>query len=151
MIEVKDEILEGEPLYRIRDKDGNILFDNVTLEMITEVLQSGTPLNKTLFDSIKNYIDNLIPNNYVIGTVTPSSESSLTISCGFKPQVVILVPYNIVTLPTAYGIVLVGDKGFSVLSSNEIDKVSATLSDSGCTISSSFKVASTYRYIAIKG
>ena len=50
MIEVKDEILESEPSYRILDKNGNILFDEITIEMITKVLQAGTPLNKALFD-----------------------------------------------------------------------------------------------------
>lgn len=54
MIEVKDEVLSAEPRFRIRDENGNILFDNVTIEMITEILQAGTPLNKLLFDSIKN-------------------------------------------------------------------------------------------------
>ena len=54
MIEVKDEILDGEPLYRIRDEQGNILQDNVTIEMITEPIQEGTPLNKALFDSVED-------------------------------------------------------------------------------------------------
>lgn len=56
MIEVKDEILNGEPEYRLKDKNGNIIYDNLSIEMITEVLQAGTPLNKVLFDSIKNDI-----------------------------------------------------------------------------------------------
>lgn len=57
MIEVQDEILNGEATYRIRDKDGNILFDNLTIEQITPVIQEGTQLNKVLFDSIKNDIN----------------------------------------------------------------------------------------------
>lgn len=52
MLEVKDEVLNGEPLYRGKDKNGNILFDEITIEMITEVLQEGTPLNKALFDIV---------------------------------------------------------------------------------------------------
>ena len=49
-IEVQDEILSGEPLYRFFDENGNILFDKVRIEMITELIQAGTPLNKALFD-----------------------------------------------------------------------------------------------------
>lgn len=49
MIEVKDEILNGEPLYRLVDKNGNILFDDLRIEMKTPVIQGGTPLNKVLF------------------------------------------------------------------------------------------------------
>ena len=51
-IEVKDEILNGEALYRIRDANGNIIFDNLTIEMITQITQQATPLNKLLFDKI---------------------------------------------------------------------------------------------------
>lgn len=50
MIEVKDEILDGEPLYRIRDEAENIIYDNVTIEMTTRAIQEGTPINKALFD-----------------------------------------------------------------------------------------------------
>lgn len=58
MLEVKDEILNGEPLYRLVDKNNNILFDNLRIEMITPVGQEGTPLNKALFDSINADINN---------------------------------------------------------------------------------------------
>lgn len=56
MIEVKDEILNGEPLYRIVDKAGNILFDDLRIEMKTPVIQCGTPLNKALFNEIRGNI-----------------------------------------------------------------------------------------------
>lgn len=52
MIDVKDEILDGDPKYRIRNKNGDILFDNLTIEQISPVLQQPTPLNKALFDNI---------------------------------------------------------------------------------------------------
>lgn len=52
MLYVKDEILNGVPKYRIRDREGNIILDNLTIEQITPVLQEGTPLNKALFDKI---------------------------------------------------------------------------------------------------
>lgn len=64
MIEVKDEILNGKPLYRVRDKDGNILFDNLTIEMITEILQEGTPINKELFKTIESEINNALALKY---------------------------------------------------------------------------------------
>lgn len=54
MIEVQDEILNGEPRYRIIDSSGNIILDNINIEMITSVQQDGTPINKVLFDSIKS-------------------------------------------------------------------------------------------------
>lgn len=57
MIDVKDEILQSEPFYRIVDKKGNILFDELKIEQITPALQEGTPLNKVLFDSIKKDIE----------------------------------------------------------------------------------------------
>ena len=52
MLDVKDEILEDEARYQIRDKNGNILFDDISIEMITSIIQAGTFLNKALFDSI---------------------------------------------------------------------------------------------------
>ena len=56
MINFKDEILNGEPKYRIRDNNGNILFDNCTIEQITETLQQPTPLNN---ETISNIQDNI--------------------------------------------------------------------------------------------
>ena len=72
MLEVKDEILNGEPLYRMRDNNGNIIYDNFSLEMITEVIQGGTPLNKALFDKIISY---LVPSGLICmwsGSVVPN-------------------------------------------------------------------------------
>ena len=54
MIDIKDEVLESEARYRIRDAKGNILFDNLTIEQITPVIQQATPQNKVLYDSIKS-------------------------------------------------------------------------------------------------
>ena len=49
MIDFKDEILNGEPRYNIRDKDGNLIQEDASIELSTEVTQEGTPLNKALF------------------------------------------------------------------------------------------------------
>ena len=53
MIDFKDEILNGEPRYNIRDKDGNLIQEDASIELSTEVTQEGTPLNKALFDKIQ--------------------------------------------------------------------------------------------------
>lgn len=57
MLEVKDEILNGEPKYRLKDENGNIIYDNLSIEQITPVIQEGTPINKVLFDSIQNSLN----------------------------------------------------------------------------------------------
>lgn len=71
-MEFQDEILNGEAKYRISDDSGNILHEKVKIEMITEVLQAGTPLNKVLFDKIKSY---LVPSGLISmwsGSVVPA-------------------------------------------------------------------------------
>ena len=58
MIDLKDEILQGEARYRVRDNNGNILQDNVQIEQITPVIQEGTPINKATFielQKVNNY------------------------------------------------------------------------------------------------
>lgn len=72
MIEVKDEILNGEPKYRLKDENGNVIYDNFSIEQITPVIQEGTPLNKVLFDSIMSY---LVPSGFIgmwSGSVIPN-------------------------------------------------------------------------------
>lgn len=53
MLEIKDEVLSGEPRYTIRDNQGNILQDNVDITLKTPIIQEGTPVNKVLFDNLK--------------------------------------------------------------------------------------------------
>ena len=60
MISVVDEVLSGEAKYRIKDENGNILYDNVTIEEGTPVNTQGTPLNKVLFDSIQADINSRV-------------------------------------------------------------------------------------------
>ena len=51
---VLDEILNGDPLFEIRDTvTQKIIATNVSIALLTEVLQKGTPLDKALFDSIR--------------------------------------------------------------------------------------------------
>ena len=98
MVEVKDEILASEPSFRITDKDGNIIFDEISIDMITKVLQIGTPLNKVLFDSIKNDIDNLgafeYSENLVLqGTAPQASWNTWATMEKFEP-IKIALPEN---------------------------------------------------------
>lgn len=71
MIEIKDEILNGEPKYRISDENGNILFDNLRIEQITPIIQGGTPLNKALFENLQKDIYDVIDKKttFLLGEV----------------------------------------------------------------------------------
>lgn len=54
---VIDEVLNGEPKYKIVDnKTGETIYEDVSIVLDTEVLQEGTPINKALFDSIQGDI-----------------------------------------------------------------------------------------------
>ena len=52
-LEVKDEILDGEPKYNIYDGNGKLLYENCSIELNTNILQIGTALNKVFFDKIE--------------------------------------------------------------------------------------------------
>lgn len=52
MIEFIDEVLSGMPVYRITHQDNST--ENVSIDLVTTVTTQGTPLNKVLFDSIKD-------------------------------------------------------------------------------------------------
>ena len=62
MINVKDEILQGEPIYDIVDGLGNVVLEDVKIEMKTPVVQEGTPINKALFDTIQDDFDSTYRN-----------------------------------------------------------------------------------------
>lgn len=59
---VNDEILDPSlqpdpnPRYTIRDNKGNIIHDNIQIEMKTPVVQNGTALNKAFFTKLYNTI-----------------------------------------------------------------------------------------------
>lgn len=53
MNNVVDEVLAGSPRYTIKDNGGTTLYDNVQIDLKTQVTTAGTPLNKALFDSIQ--------------------------------------------------------------------------------------------------
>lgn len=58
-LEVKDEILNGEPLYTIKDSSGKVLEDNIKIELKTPIIQNGTEINKLLFDKIDENFEKL--------------------------------------------------------------------------------------------
>lgn len=58
-LNVVDEQLSNEPLFRIRNANGEIVVDNCSIELITQVLQNGTPVNKLLFDKIDSNTENM--------------------------------------------------------------------------------------------
>ena len=93
MIIVEDEILNGEVRYRIRDKSGNILFDNLTIEMITETLKKGTELNKLLFGSINDHLDfislyhklnGIVPQEYSMPSLTNNNRQGYVCSWSYS-------------------------------------------------------------------
>lgn len=59
-IEFKDEILDvtsqpdSKPRYVIKDNNGNIIYNNVTLELATPVIQEGTPINSSMLNKVNH-------------------------------------------------------------------------------------------------
>lgn len=53
MNNVIDEVLAGEPRYNIKTDGGSSIYNNVQIDLATNVTTAGTPLNKALFDSIQ--------------------------------------------------------------------------------------------------
>lgn len=51
-LNVQDEIPSGAIRFDIKKNDGTVLYSNVDITMITEILQKGTALNKAFFDKI---------------------------------------------------------------------------------------------------
>ena len=64
MLEIKDEILNGDPVYTIKNSSGTILYENCSIELVTQIIQQGTPLNKELFDKIQGIVDYMNNKNY---------------------------------------------------------------------------------------
>lgn len=57
MNNVVDEVLASAPRYNIKDNGGTAIYSNVQIELATQVTTQGTPLNKALFDSIRDDIN----------------------------------------------------------------------------------------------
>lgn len=59
--EWKDEILNGAEKYRITRSDGTILAENVSVELITQILQAGTPITAERMNHIEDGIAGITP------------------------------------------------------------------------------------------
>lgn len=91
MLEVKDEILDGNAKYNITPNDDGTF----SIELVTPVIQEGTPLNKKLFNSIieNNIVLNDLDDLEILsGTVTNAGAgwNSVTFKEAFSgvPEVV---------------------------------------------------------------
>lgn len=56
-LDIKDEIIDGDPVYNIIDKDGNIINENVFIDLANTVVQDGTELNKNFFKKMEDRFD----------------------------------------------------------------------------------------------
>lgn len=93
MIQAVDEILDGNAKFRIKDENGNILYDNLSIELITPATQSGTPLNKALFDSIHSHLlfngryvtlAGVSPSDYTMPYLSGSSHTGYTVNWSYS-------------------------------------------------------------------
>ena len=77
---------------KITHTDGTVEY--VTMERADEPIQEGTPINKALFDSIKNDLKIYVIGTYV-GNIDPNNYSgSQFISLGFTPKAVYCTSQN---------------------------------------------------------
>lgn len=59
--EWKDEILNGAEKYRITRSDGTIIAENVSIELISQILQAGTPITAERMNHIEEGIAGITP------------------------------------------------------------------------------------------
>ena len=59
--EWKDEVLNGAEKYKITRSDGTILAENVSVELITQILQAGTGITAERMNHIENGIAGITP------------------------------------------------------------------------------------------
>ena len=61
--EWKDEVLNGAEKYKITRSDGTIIADNVSVELITQILQAGTPITAERMNHIEDGIAGITPES----------------------------------------------------------------------------------------
>jgi len=61
--EWKDEVLNGAEKYKITRSDGTILAENVSVELITQILQAGTGITAERMNHIENGIAGITPES----------------------------------------------------------------------------------------
>lgn len=76
MIDVIDEVLSDKPTFTIKNSAGEILHDNVQIELKTPVIQEGTPINRALFQSIIKDIGEKA--DIKVGTIVLANADSVT-------------------------------------------------------------------------
>lgn len=65
--------LDQDPRYTVRDNNGNVLFDNVKIELKTPVSVEGTDINKATLEGIQTDLMNetkLVVSEYTVTTAT---------------------------------------------------------------------------------
>lgn len=81
MLTVNDEILDTSlqpdpnPRYTIRDNKGNIIHENIQIEMKTPVVQNGTALNKAFFTKLYNTI--MADTSELVADYTSTEDTTL--------------------------------------------------------------------------
>lgn len=71
--EWKDEVLNGAEKYKITRSDGTILAENVSVELITQILQAGTPITAERMNHIEDGIAGITPES--IGAMAANAQS----------------------------------------------------------------------------
>lgn len=67
MITVVDEVLAGEPTYKIINNETNeVLYANVSIVLATEVVTQGTLISKVIFDSIASDFAKIIDGTTIV-------------------------------------------------------------------------------------
>ena len=61
--EWKDEVLNGAEKYKITRSDGTILAENVSVELITQILQAGTGITAERMNHIEDGIAGITPES----------------------------------------------------------------------------------------
>lgn len=87
VIDIKDRIPTQPNRKKITYDDGRVEY--VTIEYADNPTEPGTPINKVLFDSIKQDILNL---ENITGSYTGDDASTLTFNIGFTPCAGIVIP-----------------------------------------------------------
>lgn len=50
LVQVQDEVLGESAKYDVLDETGKVIHTNCSIELVSEILQQGTQLNKAFFD-----------------------------------------------------------------------------------------------------
>ena len=57
LLNVTDEVIDGEAKYNVYDENGKLLHANCSINLNTNVINQGTFLNKNLFDKLDRLIE----------------------------------------------------------------------------------------------